>query len=178
MAQAGLLALLVLAMAMVASSFRISSVYDVLEEFGLPGGLLPPSVTSYTLSADGDFQVHLAEPTYCKFEDQVYYENKVTGKLSFGTIKNLSGIKAKQSFLWFPVTAIRVDAPYIYFDVGLLSKKLSLSLFETVPSCNSNGKIPLDFVTSLMSWMDKAATEDLNTLEDSHARHRKFAQGV
>lgn len=175
MGQTGLLAILVivLATAMVASA---RSVYDVLDEFGLPIGLLPPTVTSYELSPEGEFVVHLAEPTYCKFEDQVYYEKKITGKLSSGAIRNLQGIKAKQAFLWLPVTAIRVDPPSIYFEVGVLSKKLSLSLFEKTPSCNSGGKAPRNFDTSVMNWLDEAVASNVEAQQQ--ARHRKFAQAI
>jgi len=44
-------------------------------------------------------------------------------------------------FLWFPVKVIRVDIPstgFIYFDVGVIYKQLSLSLFEDPPDCHDN----------------------------------------
>ncbi|KAK7839550.1 hypothetical protein CFP56_017891 [Quercus suber] len=53
-------------------------------------------------------------------------------------ISGLSGVSAQQLFLWFPVKGIRVDIPsscLIYFDVGVVFKQFSLSLFETLPDC-------------------------------------------
>jgi hypothetical protein len=117
----------------------IKSVYDDLTDYGLPIGLLPDSVINYSLSADGKFTVELEEPCYAKFQEQVYYNKKIQGELVAGAILNLSGIQAKQLFLWLPVTGIHVDPEspaYIYFEVGALSKKLSIALFDAPPRCD------------------------------------------
>nr|CAD1840364.1 unnamed protein product [Ananas comosus var. bracteatus] len=55
-----------------------STVYDLLPEFGLPPGLLPDSVTSFSLASDGSFVVDIAGPCYVDFEYLVYYEPRVT----------------------------------------------------------------------------------------------------
>lgn len=47
------------------------SVIDELEKNGLPVGLLPSSVQSYSIGAKGDFSVSLEAPCYAKIEDQV-----------------------------------------------------------------------------------------------------------
>ena len=73
-----------------------------------------------------------------KFESQVRYDFNFSGFLSYGQIGNLSGIAAQDLFLWFPVKEIRVDIPssgIIYFDVGVVFKQFSLSLFETPRDC-------------------------------------------
>ncbi|KAG7014552.1 hypothetical protein SDJN02_24730, partial [Cucurbita argyrosperma subsp. argyrosperma] len=77
------------------------------------------------------------------FENQLHYETNVSGTLSYGQIGALSGISAKDLFLWFPVKGIRVDVPssgVIYFDVGVVFKQFSQSLFETPPECVPNSK--------------------------------------
>ncbi|XP_047173817.1 uncharacterized protein LOC124841568 [Vigna umbellata] len=113
------------------------SVYDVLPKFGLPSGLLPDTVTDYTLDEDGQFVVVLAKPCYIQFEYLVYYDKKITGKLSYGSITNLKGIEVQRLLLWFNVDEIRVDLPpsnSIYFQVGIINKKLNVDQFKTVHS--------------------------------------------
>nr|AGV54581.1 hypothetical protein [Phaseolus vulgaris] len=117
------------------------SVYEVLPKFGLPSGLLPDSVTDYTLDEEGQFAVALAKPCYIQFEYLVYYEKKITGKLSYGSITNLKGIQVQRLLLWFNVDEIRVDLPpssNIYFQVGIINKKLSVDQFKTVHSCRKS----------------------------------------
>ena len=120
-----------------------NSISSILQQNGLPIGVLPSSVDSYDLYADGSFTVSLDTPCYVNFDYEVYYAQIITGKLSYGTISDLSGIQAKQALLWFTVTAIRVDIPvsgYIYFNVGPISKKLPISQFEDIPTCKSKGR--------------------------------------
>ncbi|PRQ23294.1 hypothetical protein RchiOBHm_Chr6g0259771 [Rosa chinensis] len=75
-----------------------------------------------------------------KLENQVRYDFNVSGTLTFGRIADLSGVSAQELFLWFPVKGIRVDVPssgLIYFDVGVVDKQFSLSLFESPPYCTA-----------------------------------------
>ncbi|CAA2954790.1 Hypothetical predicted protein [Olea europaea subsp. europaea] len=114
------------------------TVYEVLEKFDLPRGLLPDSVTSYTLSDDGKFEVNLKKPCYIHFDYLVYYEKKITGKLSIGSISDLKGIQVKRFLFWFNVDEIKVDLPpsdSIYFTVGFINKELDVDQFLTVHSC-------------------------------------------
>lgn len=125
------------------SSFSTTSnpeptVYELLPKYGLPSGLLPDSVTNYTLDQDGNFEVNLKKPCYIKFEYTVYYEKKITGKLSIGSINDLKGIEVQRLFFWFNVDEIKVDLPpshSIYFSVGIIDKKLDVDQFLTVRSC-------------------------------------------
>ncbi|KAK9293278.1 hypothetical protein L1049_021270 [Liquidambar formosana] len=116
------------------------SFYSILRSHGLPIGLIPKSITNFTMDpTTGRFEVHLDRACNAKFENQVHYDFNVTGTLSFGQIGELFGVSAQELFLWFPVKNIRVDVPssgLIYFDVGgVVSKQFSLSLFETPPDC-------------------------------------------
>ncbi|KAF2286434.1 hypothetical protein GH714_016898 [Hevea brasiliensis] len=55
-------------------------------------------------------------------------------------IGELSGVSQQELFLWFPVKGIRVDVPssgLIYFDVGVVDKQFSLSLFENPIECTA-----------------------------------------
>ncbi|XP_022954139.1 uncharacterized protein At5g01610-like [Cucurbita moschata] len=127
------------------SDFTASkSIYDVLLAHGLPKGLLPKGVRDYQFDQDtGRFLVFLDQECNAMFENQLHYETNVSGTLSYGQIGALSGISAKDLFLWFPVKGIRVDVPssgVIYFDVGVVFKQFSQSLFETPPECVPNSK--------------------------------------
>ncbi|XP_018834574.1 uncharacterized protein LOC109001662 [Juglans regia] len=117
------------------------TVYEILPQFGLPGGLLPDSVVNYTLSSeDGRFVVVLSNPCYVQFDYLVYYDKTITGKLSYGSITRLKGIQVQRFFLWLDVDEIRVDLPpsdSIYFQVGFINKKLDLGQFKTVHSCRN-----------------------------------------
>lgn len=115
-----------------------ATVYELLPEFGLPGGLLPDSVRSYELSDDGRFAVDLEAPCYIQFDYLVYYDRRVTGKLSYGSITDLKGIQVQRFLFWLDVDEIRVDLPpsdSIYFQVGFVNKKLDVDQFQTVHSC-------------------------------------------
>ncbi|KAM5574539.1 uncharacterized protein ABKV19_013807 [Rosa sericea] len=117
------------------------SIYDHLRQYGLPIGLLPKGITEYSLDdSSGEFRVFLPQPCRAKFENQVRYDFNVSGTLTFGRIADLSGVSAQELFLWFPVKGIRVDVPssgLIYFDVGVVDKQFSLSLFESPPDCTA-----------------------------------------
>ncbi|KAK9919227.1 hypothetical protein M0R45_027837 [Rubus argutus] len=101
----------------------------------------PQGITEYSLNTtSGEFRVFLAAPCHAKFENQVRYDFNVSGTLTFGRIADLSGVSAQELFLWFPVKGIRVDVPssgLIYFDVGVVDKQFSLSLFESPPDCTA-----------------------------------------
>ncbi|XP_078171084.1 transmembrane protein, putative (Protein of unknown function, DUF538) [Carex rostrata] len=122
-----------------------TTVYDILTQYGLPPGLLPDTVTSFSFSEeDGDFEVNLSGPCYVEFDYLVYYEPKITGVVRYGSVSQLKGIQVRRFLIWLDVDAIKVDLPssqYIYFDVGWITKKLDADQFMTVHSCRSNGLI-------------------------------------
>lgn len=120
-----------------------SSIYEVLKSHGLPMGLLPKGVRNFTLDNSGNFVVHLDQPCNAKFEkkeNELHYERNVSGTLSYGQIDLISGISAKDLFLWFQVKKIYVSSPssgVIYFDVGVVSKQFSLSSFDNPKECTA-----------------------------------------
>jgi len=83
-----------------------------------------------------------------------YYSQNITGKLKFGSISSLEGIQTKQLFVWLPVTGIYVDVPatpYIYFEVGVLTKRLALAVFDSPIKCSS--KVETGF--RIPSWVSR-----------------------
>ncbi|KAK8717852.1 hypothetical protein V6N13_045105 [Hibiscus sabdariffa] len=116
------------------------SIYDILKSHGLPMGLLPKGITRFEFDGSGRFEVQLDQACNAMFESELHYDRNVSGTLSYGQIGALSGISSQELFLWFPVKGIRVDVPssgLIYFDVGVIFKQLSLSLFETPRDCTA-----------------------------------------
>ncbi|XP_038891231.1 uncharacterized protein LOC120080586 [Benincasa hispida] len=127
-----------------------STIYDHLHLHGLPIGLLPKNITRFSIdSSTGRFQVFLDQPCNAKFENEVHYDFNVSGRLSYGQIAELAGISSQELFLWFPVKGIRVDLPtsgVIHFDVGVVDKQFSLSLFESPPDCTAADPVDQSFV--------------------------------
>jgi ABC-type transport system involved in multi-copper enzyme maturation permease subunit len=124
------------------STTNATSIYEVLENHGLPMGIFPKGVNEFNIDEDGKFWVHLDQACNAKFENELHYDRNVSGSLVYGKIDSLTGLKAQDLFLWFPVMSIRVDVPttgLIYFDVGAAFKQFSLSLFETPPECVAVG---------------------------------------
>ncbi|XP_059660025.1 uncharacterized protein LOC132306593 [Cornus florida] len=137
------------------------SIYEVLRSHGLPMGLLPKGVTDFHLDDTGKFEVYLDQACNTKFENELHYDRNVSGTLTYGQIAGLSGISAQDLFLWFPVKGIRVDVPssgLIYFDVGVVFKQFSLSMFETPRDCMAaqlqglgDGRVIVDTVSKSLS---------------------------
>ncbi|XP_010923336.1 uncharacterized protein [Elaeis guineensis] len=124
-----------------ASPSNGTTVYELLPQYGLPAGLLPDTVKSFQLADDGSFVVELEGSCYVEFEYLVYYDPRITGVVKYGSIEDLQGIQVRRFFIWFDVESIKVDLPpsdYIYFDVGWITKKLTVGQFETVHSCEAN----------------------------------------
>ncbi|KAF3444421.1 hypothetical protein FNV43_RR14113 [Rhamnella rubrinervis] len=117
----------------------VADIHDLLPNYGLPKGLLPNNVKSFTLSDDGNFEIELESPCYVQFEQLVYYKTKIKGKLSYGSVSDVSGIQAKKLFLWVSVTGIRADkdSDMVEFYVGALSEKLPAKQFDHIPVCKS-----------------------------------------
>lgn len=117
------------------------SIYDHLENNGLPKGLLPKGIIDFSIDPDTNrFYVNLTQPCNAKFENQLHYDLNISGVLSSRKIANLSGMSQQELFLWFPVISIRVDDPrsgLINFDVGVVDKQFSLSLFEIPRECTA-----------------------------------------
>ncbi|XP_009393346.2 uncharacterized protein LOC135633275 [Musa acuminata AAA Group] len=123
------------------SSSAASSIHDLLRAYGLPGGLLPREVDSYTLDRpSGQLEVRLGRPCYARFDGMVLFDSVVRANLTYGGLRALVGVSQEELFLWLPVREILVSDPssgVILFDIGLAHKQLSLSLFESPPDCST-----------------------------------------
>lgn len=89
--------------------------------------------------------MELEKPCYVQFEYLVYYDKIIKGKLGYGYITELEGIKVRRFYVWFNVDQITVDLPpsdSIYFQFGLVNRKMDIDQFETVHSCREEKKGP------------------------------------
>lgn len=142
-----LVAVVLLVLVVAPSPIRCDTAHDLLASYGLPKGLLPDAVKSYSLSdhADDDggrsFEVQLRSSCYVHFPSNlVFYDATIRGKLSYGRISDLSGIEAKKLFIWVSVTGIvaHPDKDAVEFQVGFISESLPDSDFQSVPGCKSS----------------------------------------
>ncbi|KDP39005.1 hypothetical protein JCGZ_00762 [Jatropha curcas] len=119
-----------------------SSIHDLLISKGLPAGLLPKEVKSFTLSENGYLEVFLDGPCLTKFENRVFFDSVVRANLTYRSLSGVVGLSQEELFLWLPVKDIIVDDPksgLILFDIGVAHKQFSLSLFEEPPDCKPQG---------------------------------------
>ncbi|PON55784.1 hypothetical protein PanWU01x14_185930 [Parasponia andersonii] len=124
------------------TSSSLSDIHDLLRSKGLPAGLFPKEVKSYTLSDEGLLEVTLHGPCLTKFENRVFYDTVLRANLSYGSLMGVEGLTQEELFLWLPVKDIIVDDPksgLILFDIVVAHKQLSLSLFEDPPNCKPQG---------------------------------------
>ncbi|CAN8301904.1 unnamed protein product [Cochlearia groenlandica] len=120
------------------------SIHDVLRSKGLPAGLLPQEVDSYTLYDDGRLEVRLAAPCLAELDTMVHFDTVVRANISYGSLVGVQGLSQVELFLWFSVKDIVVknhSSGVIIFDIGVAFKQLSLSIFEDPPKCKPQGDL-------------------------------------
>ncbi|KAI3514673.1 hypothetical protein L1887_13279 [Cichorium endivia] len=114
-----------------------SAVYDALEEYDFPVGLLPTGVTSYTLNeVTGKFKVKLGDT--CKFTVAGYdlkYKSTISGVISKGKLTKLNGVSVKVLLFWVDIVEITRDGDELDFSVGILSAGFDVDQFEESPEC-------------------------------------------
>ncbi|KAJ1691870.1 hypothetical protein LUZ63_016025 [Rhynchospora breviuscula] len=118
-----------------------ATIYDLLPMYGLPPGIFPDTVTSFSLSEGGSLSVNLSGPCQVEFDYLVSFDATITGVLRYGVLDCLKGIQARRFLIWFDIDRIKVDLPltnYIYFDVGWITRKLGVDQFLTIHSCKSS----------------------------------------
>ncbi|CAF2153028.1 uncharacterized protein LOC103830973 [Brassica rapa] len=122
-----------------------SSIRNLLEARGLPGGLFPDNVESYSLDVKtGELEVQLQNPCFARFENRVYFDSVIKANLSYGGLVGLQGLTQEELFLWLPVKGIAVNdssSGLVLFDIGVAHKQISRSLFEDPPVCYPPGSI-------------------------------------
>ncbi|GMH05369.1 hypothetical protein Nepgr_007209 [Nepenthes gracilis] len=127
------------------SESQSNSIHDLLQSQGLPAGLFPRNVKSFSLDDDGHLEVLFEQPCLAMFESRVKFESVVRANLSYGGLIGVEGLSQEELFLWLPVKDIIVSDPssgLILFNIVVALKQLSFSLFEDPPVCRPQGKTP------------------------------------
>lgn len=136
------------------------TIHELLRTHGLPGGLLPRGVESYSLDeANGLLEARLSAPCYAKYDDGdlAFFDTVVRGNLSFGALRGVEGLSQEELFVWLPVKGIVVADPgsgVILFDIGYAHKRLSRSLFEEPPDCKPSASAGTD-AADAARWKDR-----------------------
>ncbi|XP_042455241.1 uncharacterized protein LOC122039880 isoform X2 [Zingiber officinale] len=127
---------------LISSAAASSEVHDLLEKFGLPKGLLPHLADNYSLAGDGSFEVQLEHPCYVRFSDLIFYEETITGHISYGSLSGIKGIQVRKNFFWFPISSIRADEDVktIRFDTATFTEIHPWDEFKDVHDCD---KLPV-----------------------------------
>ncbi|CAN6251344.1 unnamed protein product [Urochloa humidicola] len=86
---------------------------ELLEELGLPKGLLPlEDIEEFGYNREGGFmwlvQRKKVEHTFKKIKQTVSYAAEVTAFAEKGKLKNITGVKTKELFLWLSVVEVYV----------------------------------------------------------------------
>ncbi|KAI7747450.1 hypothetical protein M8C21_002645 [Ambrosia artemisiifolia] len=146
MASSQMSLLLVALLALTASTSAVPTIFDIVNQFGFPSGILPDSVESYSTSpSDGDtftFVVYLKKPCYVKYDYLVHFDTEISGKISNGQITELKGLKAQSFWFWLNVDEIKVDGRSLQFTLGLVTVKSDISLFVDIPTCKDKALVP------------------------------------
>ncbi|KAL6527597.1 hypothetical protein OROMI_029408 [Orobanche minor] len=113
------------------------SVYEVLQSYDFPVGLLPQGVTGYHLnSSTGKFSVYLNKS--CSFSIDSYdlkYKSTISGTISTDKIKDLKGIQVKVLLFWVNIVEVTNDGDELEFSVGIASASFPLDSFFESPQC-------------------------------------------
>lgn len=107
---------------------------DLLEEFGLPLGLLPiADVIEVGFVRSSGYmwivQKKKVEHNFKMISKLVSYDTEITGYMSKKLIKKLKGVKAKELVVWPPVSEIVVDDP----STGKIHFKSLAGITKTFP---------------------------------------------
>uniref|UniRef100_A0A7N0ZVT6 Uncharacterized protein n=1 Tax=Kalanchoe fedtschenkoi TaxID=63787 RepID=A0A7N0ZVT6_KALFE len=119
-------------------AWSLESLARLLQSHGLPPGIFPENVESFSLDRYSRLEVRLDSPCYAEFENMVYFEKVVRANLSYGGLLGLQGLQQRELFLWLPVRGIINNDPssgVIMIDIGIAHEHIALSHFDEPPVC-------------------------------------------
>ncbi|CAI9767833.1 unnamed protein product [Fraxinus pennsylvanica] len=142
MASPAILCILFISLSLFTASLASTSdssptVYELLEKYDFPVGLLPKGVTGYELnSTTGKFTVYLNKT--CSFTIDGYnlkYKTEISGTISTDKIKDLKGIQVKVLFFWINIVEVTKDGDELELSVGIASADFTVDNFYESPEC-------------------------------------------
>ncbi|KAM1475417.1 hypothetical protein ACFX2I_031315 [Malus domestica] len=114
------------------------SVYDAIQEFNFPMGLLPKGVTGYELdNGNGRFLAYLNGSCSFSLEGsyQLKYKSTITGTISPNKLSSLTGVSVKVLFLWLDIVEVTRRGDNLEFSVGIASAAFPIDNFYECPQC-------------------------------------------
>ncbi|XP_019188224.1 PREDICTED: uncharacterized protein LOC109182538 [Ipomoea nil] len=114
------------------------SVYEVIESFDFPRGILPVGITGYDIDWNtGKFDAYLKDSCSFSLEGsyQLKYKSRISGYIQKDRITNLSGVSVKVFFLWLNIVEVIRSGNDLQFSVGIASASFSLDNFLVSPRC-------------------------------------------
>lgn len=118
----------------------IGTAYEVLEDNGLPPGLLPLGVESYTLKG-GNLAVTL--PNTCEFSVPIAgkqykfrYDSTIGGVLQDGSISRVYGVRLQVEFAWLGLSQIQHLGDQLKLQLETSTQSFPASAFALSPRCN------------------------------------------
>ncbi|KAG6510182.1 hypothetical protein ZIOFF_028191 [Zingiber officinale] len=115
-----------------ASPSNSSTVYDILQEYNLPPGILPDTVKSFSVTSNDYFVIDLSGECYVDFEYVVYYAPRMSGFLGYDSISNLEGVQIHSYLIWYGVSYIKRAKKVVRlaFEIIYVEACESGSIFE------------------------------------------------
>ncbi|KAL5791849.1 hypothetical protein ACOSP7_000443 [Xanthoceras sorbifolium] len=133
-----------------ANSNGVKTVYDLLQSFNFPVGLLPKGVVKYDLDeTTGQFHAYWKDSCSFSLEGsyKLKYKSGISGYISNNRLTGLTGVSVKVLFLWLNIVEVVRHGDDIEFSVGIASASFPIDNFYECPQCGCG----LDCVTGQVS---------------------------
>lgn len=125
---------------------RPTTVYELLESFDFPSGILPQGVVGYDLDpSTGKFAAYFNGSCGFSLEGsyQLNYKSAIRGFISKGELSGLEGVSVKLFWFWVDIIEVKRSGDDLEFSVGIAAAGFPLDNFEESPQCgcgfNCNG---------------------------------------
>lgn len=115
-----------------------TTVYEALEDFNFPVGLIPKGAVGYDLDqTTGKFHAYLNGSCSFSLEGsyELRYKSTIGGYISKNRLTSLTGISVKILFLWLNIVEVVRRGNDLEFSVGIASASFPLDNFFECPQC-------------------------------------------
>ena len=137
-----ILSLIIIASPILASEnvvvFNRPSVYEVIESFGFPSGILPKGVVGYDLDrSTGKFAAYFNGSCSFSVEGsyELNYKSAIRGYISKGELSRLEGVSVKVLWFWIDIVEVKRVGDDLEFSVGIAGAGFPVDNFVESPQC-------------------------------------------
>ncbi|XP_010269581.1 PREDICTED: uncharacterized protein At5g01610-like [Nelumbo nucifera] len=114
------------------------TVYEALEDYDFPVGILPKGVIGYDLDkTTGKFSAYFNGSCSFSIEGSYHltYGSTIKGHISRGKLTKLEGISVKVFFFWLNIVEVVRHGDDLVFSVGITSANFAVDNFVECPQC-------------------------------------------